>query len=380
MDIAYKTAFAPAARASSEQNHLDYIKFDTNEIMAKALNSFPNIVLVLNEHRQIVYFNKPLLTALELDDESSILGLRPGELFNCLHATETEGGCGTTEACQFCGAVLAILASQEGKSETRECRLTAKRDNIIEALDLQVHAANVVLNEHAFTFFSIVDISSEKRRQILERIFFHDVLNTASAIKGTIDLLNMGNSSRDDAELLSLLPIVSQRLINEVKSQQELLQAEKGELVVQNKPVSSLRILHDIVNEYEHANFVTDRFMEVAPDALDIIITTDETLLKRVLSNMLKNALEASVQQDKIIVGNKIESDNTIAFYVQNPQCMSDEVRLQIFNRSFSTKGAGRGLGTYSIKLLTERYLKGKVGFTTDKENGTVFWVRLNKG
>lgn len=33
--------------------------------------------------------------------------------------------------------------------------------------------------------------------------------------------------------------------------------------------------------------------------------------------------------------------------------------QLQIFQRSFSTKGKGRGLGTYSIKLLTERYLKG---------------------
>lgn len=34
-------------------------------------------------------------------------------------------------------------------------------------------------------------------------------------------------------------------------------------------------------------------------------------------------------------------------------------VQLQIFNRSFSTKGKGRGTGTYSMKLLTKRYLKG---------------------
>jgi signal transduction histidine kinase len=61
---------------------------------------------------------------------------------------------------------------------------------------------------------------------------------------------------------------------------------------------------------------------------------------------------------------------------VHNPGFMTRDVQLQVFQRSFSTKGAGRGLGTYSIKLLTERYLKGTVSFTTDPEAGTTFRVR----
>jgi sensor histidine kinase regulating citrate/malate metabolism len=47
-----------------------------------------------------------------------------------------------------------------------------------------------------------------------------------------------------------------------------------------------------------------------------------------------------------------------------------------IFQRSFSTKGFGRGLGTYSIRLLTERYLKGSVSFTSSALSGTIFRVR----
>jgi sensor histidine kinase regulating citrate/malate metabolism len=49
---------------------------------------------------------------------------------------------------------------------------------------------------------------------------------------------------------------------------------------------------------------------------------------------------------------------------------------MQIFQRSFSTKGVNRGIGTYSIKLFTERYLRGKAWFTTDKLNGTNFYVK----
>jgi len=52
------------------------------------------------------------------------------------------------------------------------------------------------------------------------------------------------------------------------------------------------------------------------------------------------------------------------------------EVQRQLFTRSFSTKGTGRGLGTYSIKLITEKYLQGTVSFVSNEEQGTVFTVR----
>jgi sensor histidine kinase regulating citrate/malate metabolism len=56
---------------------------------------------------------------------------------------------------------------------------------------------------------------------------------------------------------------------------------------------------------------------------------------------------------------------------------MPRKVRNQIFKRSFSTKGEDRGLGTYSILLLTERYLGGTVAFTSKVEDGTRFWIDI---
>ena len=66
-----------------------------------------------------------------------------------------------------------------------------------------------------------------------------------------------------------------------------------------------------------------------------------------------------------------------MVFRVANPSVMPPDVQNQVFQRSFSTKGENRGLGTYSMRLLTERYLKGHVSFTSDKAHGTVFRVRL---
>jgi sensor histidine kinase regulating citrate/malate metabolism len=58
---------------------------------------------------------------------------------------------------------------------------------------------------------------------------------------------------------------------------------------------------------------------------------------------------------------------------------MPEAVRMQIFQRSFSTRGTGRGIGTYSIRLLTEKYLKGTVVFTSSDPEGTIFFVELPK-
>ncbi|NMC40146.1 MAG: ATP-binding protein, partial [Bacteroidales bacterium] len=70
-------------------------------------------------------------------------------------------------------------------------------------------------------------------------------------------------------------------------------------------------------------------------------------------------------------------AEDTIIFMVHNPGYIPRDIQLQIFKRSFSTKDPSRGLGTYSVKLLTEHYLKGKVSFCSDPVNGTIFSITL---
>jgi signal transduction histidine kinase len=102
---------------------------------------------------------------------------------------------------------------------------------------------------------------------------------------------------------------------------------------------------------------------------------TDLRLLHRILINLTKNAIEASSEKEVVRLGCE-QNGNDLEFWVHNQNCMPAQVQRQIFQRSFSTKGSGRGLGTYSIKLLGERYLKGRVSFTSSPEKGTTFRFR----
>jgi signal transduction histidine kinase len=53
---------------------------------------------------------------------------------------------------------------------------------------------------------------------------------------------------------------------------------------------------------------------------------------------MLKNALEASKKGEKITISCSRDSENVV-FSVHNQHEISDAIKMQIFQRSFSTKG-----------------------------------------
>jgi sensor histidine kinase regulating citrate/malate metabolism len=71
------------------------------------------------------------------------------------------------------------------------------------------------------------------------------------------------------------------------------------------------------------------------------------------------------------------EHREAVEFWVHNDGVIPKREQFQIFQRSFSTKGEGRGIGTYSVRMFTETYLGGEVTFVSSKYDGTTFSVWL---
>jgi hypothetical protein len=88
-----------------------------NTFLMDVLNSFPDLVAVLNRHRQIVYANKTFTDLLGPINSLDIFGKRPGEALDCQQAFKSEYGCGTTESCSTCGAAKAISACKQHQKE-----------------------------------------------------------------------------------------------------------------------------------------------------------------------------------------------------------------------------------------------------------------------
>ena len=151
--------------------------------------------------------------------------------------------------------------------------------------------------------------------------------------------------------------------------------AERGDLKMATQTVGSLTMIQAAMDLYRGHDAAEGKSIQRDENAVRMILNTSKTLLQRTLGNMLKNALEASSAGEVVTIGCDDVSGEP-CFWVQNPAVMAAEVKPQIFNRSFSTKGSGRGLGTYSMRLLSERYLKGRVSFTSSEKQGTTFIAR----
>lgn len=377
MNKQLETFFDTPERLSNEEILNEIIRLKENSLMNQIIEGFPELAVILNEHRQIVALNSKALTTFNVGDYFEIAGKRLGEALNCIHSNETEAGCGTSKFCRECGAAKAIKKCKDENIVTEEeCRITAARNGNQINYDFSVHAHPIFINNKRYTFFTVRDISSVKRREALERIFFHDILNTAGAIRGLVEILPESESEEERKDLENAIHNSINQLIEEILAQRQLRNAEDGNLTPEFSNVSANSIIEKVFEMYKNHELAHDNLTYKKLEN-DITISTDQTLLVRSIGNLIKNALEASSANQKVEIGIDIKNENII-FYVKNDAVIPENVQLQLFQRSFSTKASkGRGIGLYSVKLIVEQYLNGKVEFVSNETEKTIFKIKL---
>lgn len=69
--------------------------------------------------------------------------------------------------------------------------------------------------------------------------------------------------------------------------------------------------------------------------------------------------------------------DKGLIITIQNDEIMPIDVQRFVFEKGYSTKGKGRGFGTYGSKLLMDKYLDGQLEYESNREKGTIFKMLL---
>lgn len=338
------------------------------------LDAMPGMVLVLNRHRQIVFANRAFYKLSGRQETDDLVGLLAGDVLLCHVALDSASGCGTGAACATCGALVAMLSGLAGEESEQECMLLCRDGLAMQNLTLRVWSAPLVYADEQFTVLAGMDISHERRRLALERTFFHDILNLVGSIRGFAELMEIDDDI-DPLYVSSRIQKAAQRVIDEIDAQRVLLAVEKGELKIDNHSLVSTDLLADIMELYEDQEIARERSLQISDDSVAVPFISDATLLNRILGNMLKNALEASLPGEVVTLGVSRTGQN-LEFWVHNSAVIPAEYQPRVFQRDFSTKGSGRGLGTYSMQLLGH-FLLGEVGFISAPGCGTRFTLSL---
>ncbi len=111
----------------------------------------------------------------------------------------------------------------------------------------------------------------------------------------------------------------------------------------------------------------------------EIITTFDQAQIIRVITNLVKNAMQAIPAYEAFpsIKVSLYQEDNQVVIEVEdNGSGIDEELKDKIFEPKFTTKTSGMGLGLAMIKSIVESY-QGNISFESTLSKGTTFYVRL---
>ena len=236
---------------------------------------------------------------------------------------------------------------------------------------------------------SFVDIDDRKKLEKVQRLAAigetagmvgHDIRNPLQAIIGDVYLARTELASTSESE--------------EKKCALESLQEIEKNIDYINKIVSDLQDYAKTINPVAQETNLEALCKEAAAgkdvpknikascnvDSTAKIIVVDSTLLRRILGNLVSNAIQAMPNGGELTLrAHQEESDIVIA--VQDTGIgIPDKVKPKLFTPLFTTKSKGQGLGLAVVKRMVEA-LNGTVTFESVEGNGTTFIIRfpLNK-
>lgn len=346
-----------------------------NQLLNSLLQIVDGCLAILNEHRQIIAVNKNLLNMLGIDTEEIALGLRLGEAVHCIHAGEKPNGCGTTEFCSTCGAAIAMVTSLSKNSPVeRTCAITVNDPQGPKDIYFRVRSQPLTLDSQNYLLLFLQDITLQQQQAIIERIFFHDMNNIICGLLNASGLLAEQQPQND---LVDIIQNLSNQISNEILIQQHLKKTGVSNFKPIIERITAGMVMHGIRKTFAKNPLAENRNLVFSEKIPPVDFRSNLALISRILTNMIINAIEASQAEDTIKISIGTDS-HAIHFNVWNPQAIDKNISKRIFQRNFSTKKAlGRGWGTYSMKLIGEKILNGRVSFISSEKTGTTFQFSL---
>tara|TARA_R110000850_G_scaffold271031_2_gene404906 strand:+ start:302628 stop:304091 length:1464 start_codon:yes stop_codon:yes gene_type:complete len=272
----------------------------------------------------------------------------------------------------------SLNAISEKIKETRLDKANKKIHihNVSEEISTVVSAYNNMIDELELSATALAANERESAWREMAKQVAHEIKNPLTPMRLTVQSFER-KFDKNDPNIQDKVNEFTTSLIQQIDTMSSIasafstyanMPAQKDETL---NLVKIVKLALDIFNE---------SFVEFTSDEKEIIVRLDRTQLIRVVTNLVKNAIQSVSEREEPKVEVKVYSEEGLAVIevVDNGLGIPEENKLRVFEPKFTTKSSGMGLGLAMVKNIIENY-NGNISLESELHKGSVFRVVFPK-
>lgn len=256
-------------------------------------------------------------------------------------------------------------------------RKSLKHVKVLEEYTWQINSQKQKLEKT----IEIIENQNKEKDRIL-RVVAHDLRNP---INGMVSLLSIIKETREPDERSELLKIMETACFDALNMITGILEASEALSSKQKiSPLSIVQIVNHTVQLLRYKAEEKGQHINIFSQKNELVIFGNEEQLRRVLSNLITNAVKFSPTGSDINI-KILEHNDSVEIMVEDKGIgIPAHLKDKVFNVFTEAKRYGTqnekpfGLGLSICKQIIENH-KGQIWFTSEEGKGTIFHVVLPK-
>jgi signal transduction histidine kinase len=250
-------------------------------------------------------------------------------------------------------------------------------DSSSDEIGTLVNSYNSMIDELEDSAVKLATSEREQAWREMAKQVAHEIKNPLTPMRLTVQSFQR-KFNPEDENIHQKVEEYSNTLIQQIDTMSSIASAFSNfaKMPAQQREVLNVvevvKLALDIFNEH---------YISFHSDEEEIIAKVDKTQLIRVVTNLVKNGIQAipnDTENPKIEVRVFSKNENVKITVEDNGSGITEENKIKVFEPKFTTKSSGMGLGLAMVKNIVETY-NGNITFTSQSGEGTVFTVTLPK-
>lgn len=285
----------------------------------------------------------------------------------------------TPEILEDCHKGLA-----EGQTTRFESQLVRGAE---KPIPVEVYVRGVVIEDKPSLQWIMQDISQKREldslREDLTAMIYHDLRSPLSNIISSLDILSSMLPMDTSPTLSSVFQITTRsadRMQRLISSLIDINRLETGQPITTKKTVNIIELAQEAVDAVKPSMESKQQKLILGfPQEMPILLV-DVDMIRRVLINLLENAVKFTPVNSDVEFGGKEEEDSVLLWVVDSGPGIPPQAHQTIFEKftRLKTEGGpkGIGLGLAFCRLAVEAH-GGKIWVESEVGKGSKFLVRL---